>query len=60
MCGRYAVTASVEDLVSEFEIDDAPLRTFEPDYNVAPTKPVPVVLERLRGLLLGLGISGTS
>jgi putative SOS response-associated peptidase YedK len=48
MCGRYAVTASVHDLVSEFEVDDAPPPTFEPDYNVAPTKPVPVVLARRR------------
>ena len=48
MCGRYAVTASVQDLVSEFEVDDTTLRTFEPDYNVAPTKPVPVVLARRR------------
>lgn len=48
MCGRYAVTASVLDLVAEFEVDDTSLRTFEPDYNVAPTKLVPVVLERRR------------
>lgn len=49
MCGRYAASRSAEDLVEEFEIDriagdgSAPL---PPSYNVAPTDPVHVVLER--------------
>ncbi|WP_426245097.1 SOS response-associated peptidase [Nocardioides sp. LHG3406-4] len=47
MCGRYASSRKPEDLVEEFEIVEsrvgAPL---EPDYNVAPTKPVYAVLER--------------
>lgn len=47
MCGRYAASRSPEDLVEEFEVDrvafDGPL---EPDFNVAPTKPVPAVLTR--------------
>jgi putative SOS response-associated peptidase YedK len=47
MCGRYASSRKPEDLVEEFEVDrvdvDVPL---EPDYNVAPTKEVYVVLER--------------
>lgn len=60
MCGRYAASASPEDLVEELEVDtdrlheitrsvlanpqDPPPAT--PDYNVAPTKQMPVVLTR--------------
>jgi putative SOS response-associated peptidase YedK len=48
MCGRYASTRTRQDLIDFFDIDggagdDAEL---EPDFNVAPTKPVPVVLVR--------------
>lgn len=48
MCGRYASTRSREDLVRTFEIDtwSADEEALEPDYNVAPTKPSPVVLAR--------------
>ena len=50
MCGRYASSRKPEDLVEEFEIsanggnrvDEA----LQPDYNVAPTKPVYAVMER--------------
>ncbi|HVX42638.1 MAG TPA: SOS response-associated peptidase [Mycobacteriales bacterium] len=47
MCGRYASTHSADDLAIEFDAemvvgDDAP----PPDYNVAPTKPVYVVVQR--------------
>src|SRR5665647_329722 len=60
MCGRYASSSRPEDLVEEFEVDDA--RTGElarsilvtpqnppagqPDFNIAPTKQAPVVLPR--------------
>ncbi|MGI8614656.1 MAG: SOS response-associated peptidase [Nocardioidaceae bacterium] len=47
MCGRYAASQSPEDLVEEFEIERVDVRgVFEPDFNVAPTKDVPVVVER--------------
>src|SRR4051812_19193720 len=47
MCGRYAASANPEDLVEEFEVDLVELRERpEPDYNIAPTKPVPVVITR--------------
>ena len=47
MCGRYAASANPEDLVEEFEVELVELRERpEPDYNVAPTKPVPVVITR--------------
>jgi len=49
MCGRYAASANPEDLVEEFEIEHVRLRDpVEPDYNVAPTKAVPAVVERTR------------
>ncbi|HET6214768.1 MAG TPA: SOS response-associated peptidase [Micromonosporaceae bacterium] len=50
MCGRYATTRSEVDLAALFEADDgldggaASARTpLVPDYNVAPTDPVPIV-----------------
>lgn len=53
MCGRYATSRRPEDLVEDFEIEfltgpgpgQDPTAT-EPDFNVAPTKTAPVVLER--------------
>ncbi|HSK26836.1 MAG TPA: SOS response-associated peptidase [Jiangellales bacterium] len=47
MCGRYASSRSPEDLAEEFEVDRVDVRErLEPDWNVAPTKPVPAVFER--------------
>lgn len=60
MCGRYASSADPGDLVAEFDIEenhhDEPGRSVlknpqdppagAPDYNMAPTKQAPVVLER--------------
>jgi putative SOS response-associated peptidase YedK len=47
MCGRYATARQRQELLDEFEIAfDATEEALEPDYNVAPTKPVPAVLER--------------
>ena len=47
MCGRYAASRSPEDLVEEFEVAGVDLtESLTPDYNVAPTKDVPVVIER--------------
>jgi len=48
MCGRYASSRRPEDLLEEFEVvDDRVPAPLEPDYNVAPTKEVYAVLERL-------------
>jgi putative SOS response-associated peptidase YedK len=47
MCGRYVVTRNWDDLLAEFEAADllgSP--SYQPDYNIAPTDPVPVVLTR--------------
>ena len=53
MCGRYAASRSPDDLVEEFEVEvtDGPgpgqdPSGVTPDFNVAPTKQAPVVLER--------------
>lgn len=45
MCGRYASARSVDDIAAAFgisgdDVDEVPA----PDWNIAPTKPVPVVL----------------
>ncbi len=48
MCGRYASSRSPEDLAEEFEVVDPRLDTvLPPDYNVAPTKEVYAVLDRV-------------
>ena len=46
MCGRYASYASPERLAAEFEVDEIFEGLPGPDYNVAPTVPVPAVFER--------------
>jgi putative SOS response-associated peptidase YedK len=54
MCGRYASSRRPEDLAEEFEIDRATLtetvaQPLDPDFNVAPTKPVYAVVSRPAG-----------
>jgi putative SOS response-associated peptidase YedK len=47
MCGRYASSRRPEDLIEEFEIvENRAAAALEADFNVAPTKPVYVVVER--------------
>jgi putative SOS response-associated peptidase YedK len=49
VCGRYVARRGVDDLLAEFEaVDLTGDVVLEPDYNVAPTKPVPAVLTRHR------------
>jgi putative SOS response-associated peptidase YedK len=43
MCGRYATTRSAVDLAVLFEALDETGGALAPDYNVAPTDPVPIV-----------------
>ncbi len=47
MCGRYASSRKPEDLVEEFEIDEVVSSRLEDDFNVAPTKDVYAVLDRV-------------
>jgi putative SOS response-associated peptidase YedK len=47
VCGRYAAAKDPEALVEEFEVEQSQVdQPIGPDYNVAPTKPVYVVLNR--------------
>jgi putative SOS response-associated peptidase YedK len=46
MCGRYAAAKDPDALAEEFEVVAKPEETLSPDYNVAPTKKVYVVLDR--------------
>jgi putative SOS response-associated peptidase YedK len=47
MCGRYAASRKPEDLAGLFEVRKwDPTETLAPDWNVAPTKDVYVVLDR--------------
>jgi putative SOS response-associated peptidase YedK len=48
MCGRYASTRKRIELLEEFSVQrDAVSEPLKPDYNVAPTKPVYAVLDRV-------------
>ncbi|WP_232548973.1 SOS response-associated peptidase [Propioniciclava soli] len=46
MCGRFAASASTEDIVATFAIDEV-VDLVAPTWNAAPTDPVPAVVERL-------------
>jgi putative SOS response-associated peptidase YedK len=47
MCGRYASSRDVDDLVAEFDVAEAHIKAALPaSYNVAPTDEVYAVLER--------------
>ncbi|WP_420175359.1 SOS response-associated peptidase [Luteococcus sp. OSA5] len=52
MCGRYAAAASQAMLVETFEVDEVveleTLPPLAPRYNIAPTDPVPAIVERAR------------
>jgi putative SOS response-associated peptidase YedK len=48
MCGRYASTRKRIELLEEFSVQrDKVAEPLKPDYNVAPTKPVYAVLDRV-------------
>ena len=46
MCGRYVSVEDTDALMSEFDVQASLALPSEPNYNVAPTTPVPAVLER--------------
>ena len=46
MCGRYASSANPDDLASYFSVEEPPEEALPPSFNVAPTDPVYVVMER--------------
>lgn len=48
MCGRYVAKSEAKDLVEYFALDRTPEQALAPDYNVAPTKQVYVVVDRTK------------
>jgi putative SOS response-associated peptidase YedK len=48
MCGRFAVDSDINDLIEEFVADGGSVHDWAPAFNIAPTDPVPVVLERVK------------
>ena len=51
MCGRYASTRKRIELLEEFSVQrDTVTEPLKPDYNVAPTKPVYAVLDRVEAV----------
>lgn len=46
MCGRYVMAQTVGDLVADFDVDESYVDDLQPSYNIAPTDPVPIILER--------------
>lgn len=47
VCGRYAASADLAQLVDEFEVDEVTDAPEGPSWNVAPTDSVPAIVERL-------------
>lgn len=47
MCGRYAATADPTALIDEFDIPNPPKEELQADYNVAPTKKVYMIVDRI-------------
>jgi putative SOS response-associated peptidase YedK len=46
MCGRYAAAKDPNALAEEFEVASVPEEVLPPDYNVAPTKKVYIVVDK--------------
>ncbi|MGN6607717.1 MAG: SOS response-associated peptidase [Jatrophihabitans sp.] len=46
MCGRYVNAAATSDLVDEFDVEETLGVDLPPSYNIAPTDPVRVVMQR--------------
>jgi putative SOS response-associated peptidase YedK len=46
MCGRYASARSRVELLEEFRVERDRAEPLQPDYNVAPTKPIYAVMTR--------------
>lgn len=45
MCGRFSLLANVKALIDRFQVKEAEFRP-SPNYNVAPSQSIPVVVER--------------
>ena len=47
MCGRYVNVASSEDLTDEFDVEESIGDEIAPSWNIAPTDPVRMIVERV-------------
>jgi putative SOS response-associated peptidase YedK len=48
MCGRFAVDSDINALIEEYVADGGSVHDWAPTFNISPTDPVPVVLERVK------------
>lgn len=48
MCGRYVNVAASGDLLDEFDAEEVVGEQLPPSWNIAPTDPVPIVVQRAR------------
>ena len=46
MCGRFAISATVDELIVEFVAQGGDFRDWKPSFSVAPTDAAPIVRER--------------
>lgn len=46
MCGRFAISATVDELIVQFVAQGGDFRDWKPSYSVAPTDPAPILRER--------------
>ena len=46
MCGRYVSVAAETDLVAEFDVEQVLDVSPGPSWNIAPTDPVPMIVQR--------------
>ena len=46
MCGRYSLTAQKAKIAQEFKLHELHLSELKPQYNIAPSQPVPVLVEK--------------
>ena len=45
MCGRYSLTASKKKIAEEFKLQESHLKELGPQYNIAPSRSVPVLIK---------------
>ncbi|MBC7593500.1 MAG: SOS response-associated peptidase [Kineosporiaceae bacterium] len=49
MCGRFAQSKDVNDLITEFVATGGDFREWQPSWNIAPTQTIPVLIHSAKG-----------
>ncbi|MDQ0896322.1 SOS response-associated peptidase [Paenibacillus sp. V4I7] len=44
MCGRYTITATLDELLERYGVHDTPIQNYRANFNAAPTQMLPVVI----------------